>query len=107
MLPGMIIPAALAHVLDASAPLADTRMRRPRWPALSGSGMLRTRRAASLAVSIEPELAINGAQICWPEQGLVGDAHTIERSVQIGAPKRQEESVVLTEPAALSGSVSV
>src|SRR3954468_20657351 len=28
MLPRMIIPAALAHVLDASALLADTRMRR-------------------------------------------------------------------------------
>src|SRR4051812_14920338 len=57
---------------------------------LSGSGTLCTRRAASLPSSIEPELAVDGAQLCWPKQGLVGHPHAKEWPVQVGTPERQE-----------------
>src|SRR3954452_6958586 len=45
---------------------------------------------SSFSVSIEPELAINGAQVGRPEQGLVGHPHAIERPIEIGSPERQE-----------------
>src|SRR5829696_3399703 len=40
--------------------------------------------------SVEPELAVDGPQVGWPEQGLVGDPHAVERTLEIGAPERQE-----------------
>src|SRR3954452_24420727 len=45
---------------------------------------------SSFSVSIEPELAINGAQVGRPEQGLVGHPHAIERPIEIGCTERQE-----------------
>src|SRR5215207_6234943 len=47
-------------------------------------------RSNGLFCSVEPEFAVDGAQVCWSKQGLVGDPHAVERSLKVGAPERQE-----------------
>src|SRR5215212_4249472 len=42
------------------------------------------------AHSVEPVFSIDGAQLSWPEQGLVGDPHAIERALELSGPERQE-----------------
>src|SRR5215211_5415096 len=40
--------------------------------------------------SVEPEFAVDGAQVYWSEQSLVGDPHAVERSLKVSTPERQE-----------------
>src|SRR5215207_302073 len=46
--------------------------------------------AAEGLTSIQAKFAVDGAQVRWSKQGLVGDPHAVERSLKVGTPERQE-----------------
>src|SRR3954462_5566448 len=82
-----ISPAAESAVpaapCSAERPLHTVRILPP------ASLSLASQQRGDWAHSVEPEFAIDGAQLGGPEQGLVGDTHAVERPLQIGAPERE------------------
>src|SRR5215207_11024908 len=71
-------------------PLPRTRGRPNVLHAMSKPAIGNDLEATGLAQSVEPEFAVDGAQLGWSKQGLVGDPHAVERSLKVGAPERQE-----------------
>src|SRR3954462_7044576 len=84
-------PAGMAASLAAPEPsgLRSRRRGAQTSPANHRAGLLSSLRN-SVRSSVEPELAIDGAQVGGSEQGLVGDPHAIERTLEVGGPECQE-----------------